>query len=305
MFDRVVHADWSMAPGGRFAAGAKRRGSVWSVDAPQPVGASEAFLDRLHCPGERVLAGFDFPIGVPLAWGERSGLRDFRELLDVIGTPPWHAFGEVCERPQDISLRRPFFPYRNHPRPTASMLVDGLGVPDMESLLRRCERPGPGRKRASALFWTMGPAQVGKAALTGWKEILRPSRHAARIWPFDGPLDRLAGTPGLVIAETYPADALPTLRISRPTTFSKGRRSERMALVPAIVERLRAGFGSRRITLTARAERALEEGFGRDPGGDAFDAFIGLLAMIATLETGPAAGASEIDACWEGAILGR
>jgi hypothetical protein len=47
-------------------------------------------------------------------------------------------------------------------------------------------------------FWTLGGNQVGKGALSGWKEFLRPAREltTVHIWPFDGSFEELLGRAG-------------------------------------------------------------------------------------------------------------
>ncbi|MXP65879.1 DUF429 domain-containing protein [Roseomonas sp. M0104] len=86
MFDQLIHADWSVSPRKRWAATAVRQAGHWVVKAPALVGPAEAFLDRAFAAAarQRVLLGFDFPIGVPAAYGARTGLRSFRELLPLL-----------------------------------------------------------------------------------------------------------------------------------------------------------------------------------------------------------------------------
>jgi hypothetical protein len=77
--------------------------------------------------------------------------------------------------------------------------------------------------------------QVGKGAITGWREVLAPNRDRIGIWPFDGTLaECLARTP-VVIAETYPGEAYGHLRIGRVPRWSKGSISGRQSVAEKLV----------------------------------------------------------------------
>ena len=50
-------------------------------------------------------------------------------------------------------------------------------------LLRVCELKTEHSQAACSLFWTLGGNQVGKGALTGWQEVIRPALlRGARLW---------------------------------------------------------------------------------------------------------------------------
>ena len=63
-----------------------------------------------------------------------------------------------------------------------------------------------------ALFWTLGGQQVGKAAISGWTQVLAPALRrlgdnpSISIWPFSGCLADLLQPGSTVLAETYPAE---------------------------------------------------------------------------------------------------
>jgi hypothetical protein len=57
-------------------------------------------------PGGCVLLGFDFPIGLPLAYAQRAGISSFRGVLPQLGSGAWGRFYEVAERPEEIGPAR-------------------------------------------------------------------------------------------------------------------------------------------------------------------------------------------------------
>ena len=88
--------------------------------------------------------------------------------------------------PSEIAITRPFYPRSSSKGVTRAELVAGLGVSSFDDLLRICERRTEHRQAACSLFWTLGGNQVGKGALTGWQEIIRPALlRGAKPWPFD------------------------------------------------------------------------------------------------------------------------
>jgi hypothetical protein len=308
MFDVVVHADWSTNPGGRWCATARRDGTGWQVAAPEPVGDLERYRDHLiaEAADASVLAGFDFPIGLPHAYGRSTGLPGFREALRRFGTEDgWHEVYAVARTPADISLRRPFYPAGTGAGTKIVELVTGLGLGSADDLLRVCERGGAGRKRASPLFWTVGAAQVGRAAIAGWRHVVAPAlRAGAALWPFDGPLEELAGRGRLVIAETYPADSYAAVGAPFRPGESKRRQGDRRGKADAIL-----GWAATRGLGVAACENVLRDGFGAARAGeDAFDALLGLLAMIPVVEAPARAISARLppaQLAWEGWILGR
>jgi hypothetical protein len=254
--------------------------------------------------GEPAMLGFDFPIGVPRAYAEMAGVEDFIELLRSCGRAPWREFFDVADSPDEVSLRRPFYPRTYGPKGAKrrSHLAEALGVP-FESLLRRCELRQPSRRAACSLFWTCGGNQVGKGALAGWRLLQAEPRESLRIWPFDGPLEELIGTGATVVAETYPAECtghlgLGTVSGKRHQEVRRGYGSALLDaahdlgvdVAPELLRRVRDGFGS---TLAAE---------------DQFDSFIGLLGMVSVLEGRRAAGDPADDIAVrtvEGWILGQ
>jgi hypothetical protein len=134
---------------------------------------------------------------------------------------------------------------------------------------------------------------VGKAAISGWKEVLVPALRSGKqkivLWPFDGELEEFLRSSRIVIAETYPAEFYRHLGV----TFSPSRavapsgtrvQAERAANAATLV-----GWASR-TRRRARAEICLpswQTDFGNTTNGeDRFDAVIGLFGMLNVLLCG-------------------
>jgi hypothetical protein len=242
-----------------------------------------------------ILAGFDFPIGLPLVYARQAGIQDFKGFLaelDQIGA--WSSFFDVAELPEQISTGRPFYPLRPG-RARQQHLLSGLEAENLDALRRLCERARPGRRAAAPLFWTIGAQQVGKAALSGWKEVLvpalvsrnneasgQPAPAGPAIWPFSGRLDELLLPGQVVIAECYPAEFYTHLGIAfspRRAGVKSGKRiqAERAANAAALM--LLAG--RLQVDMDPELQRQLIDGFGsKADGEDRFDATVGLLGMI-------------------------
>jgi hypothetical protein len=306
MFTRLIHSDWSMHPGKRWMASASRIGGSWYVDALQKVCDLALFLDDLFGGAETgaVLAGFDFPIGLPAAYGARTGFTGFPEALAAFGHGMWNDFFTVSHKPADILFERPFYPAGSGKGTLRMDLVNALGFASFDDLRRECERATDTRRAASPLFWTLGGNQVGKGALTGWQEILRPAMaRGARLWPFDGPLMSLGASGGVVLAETYPGEAYSHVGVRFRPGQSKTRQSDRAGFADAILELA----GGRGVECDDAVQDAIRDGFGSGKSGeDRFDALIGLLSMIEVVTGGRSEGwaSAGIGSKWEGWILG-
>ena len=306
----IAHADWSTHPNKRWVASAVLNGSAYTVGPPVNLVDAGRFVTtviRQAAPGA-ALIGFDFPIGLPEAYARRAGIHSFREFLQQLGSAPWHDFFVVAGRPLEISLQRPFYPAR--PGGTAhGHLLAGLGLDTMEQLLRRCERPYPGRNQASSLFWTLGPKQVGKAAIAGWQDVLlpalRPASGPVSLWPFDGELRELLDQGRCVLAETYPAEACLHLGFSPPGRgWSKRNPADRCAQGEHILR----WASQRSVGLTPPLLESIRTGFGNSAEGeDAFDAVVGVCSMLEVVlgyrEDGAPADPAVRDL--EGWILGQ
>jgi hypothetical protein len=275
----IVNCDWSTSESKRWAAAAEMlpTGS-YEVAGPMPVGITESFFQRLRLmvPSGAILVGFDFPIGVPLAYAHAAGFGRFPDMLMCLGVGKWSDFYNPAERPDEISLARPFYP-RTPGGTSKQQLLDGLGMGTAAELLRHCDRRNATRGNACEIFWTLGANQVGRAAIQGWRDLLAPAvrDRSIAIWPFDGDLSALLASAGITVLETYPAETYGHLGLTRG--FGKRRRDGRSSQADAILSWCaRNGVG-----LQADLAANIEDGFGSaETGEDAFDAFIGLLGMI-------------------------
>ncbi len=94
----------SVQPNGRYR-----------LHSPQPVGPLDQFLMHLKSEsglGACLLVGFDFPIGLPLAYARRAGIPDFLSALSDFGFDEWGEFYSVAETADEIRIERPFYPHR-------------------------------------------------------------------------------------------------------------------------------------------------------------------------------------------------
>ena len=178
---------------------------------------------------------------------------------------------------------------------------------DFSELYRRCEEQ-PGRNRAAALFWLVGGNQVGKAAITGWRDLLGPALVrkdiTVSIWPFDGDLTELLARPGMVVAETYPADVYRHLDLEiRRNKRSKRRQSDRAEDAGA----MNAWARTNQVHLTDRLHAEIVHGFGESTDGeDRFDAVVGLFGMLdVVLGNSPSERPDDATTRIEGWILGQ
>jgi hypothetical protein len=308
MFDWLIHADWSVTANKRWMAIAQRERAGWFVGAPLPVGDTANFLDTVFSAaiaGRRILIGFDFPIGVPVAYGDRIEFDNFRDLLNSLGEGAWARFFDVAATPSEIAIVRPFYPAIPKKGVSRADLAAGLGVQSFDDLFRICEHRTLNRRAACSLFWTLGGNQVGKGALSGWKEVIRPAlRRGAHLWPFDGTLASFTHVPGVVLAETYPAEAYYMVNAAFLLGQSKRRQADRKSKSSAVL----AWAERHAIDFSEAASFAVNDGFGsRSNGEDKFDAFMGLLKMIEVVDGRRAERTTPPDrgAAWEGWILGR
>lgn len=269
---RVAAADWSLHPRKRWVCVAE--GVV--VSAPQQVTDAASLLVG---DGPAVV-GFDFPIGLPEAYCRGAGITDFPSVL----AREWRASNEP-------SLAQPFYPHAPGGR-SKRVLEQALEL-ESRQWLRECDR----LTGAGALFWTLGPKQVGKAAITGWREVLRQRPDGWKLWPFDEvdvQRDRW-------VAEIYPALAYRLMHL--PANFGKRKQDARRAQAAKML----AFAEGLELRLSDQLTASVLDGFGASAAGeDPFDAFTGLLGMVDSLRRVPFPHAPPQDAVRrrEGWILG-
>lgn len=275
--DLVVAADWSTVETKRWMVRGERVGNGYVVYPPEPVGDHRSLMARLRgsLPDDHgLLIGFDFPIGLPVEYAQKTSVASFRTFLgEMAGRGEWERFYEISDLPR---LRQPFFPLPKHQSGNfRAQLGLALGFPGLSGLRRRCEQKTTTRKAAECLFFTLGSAQVGGGAIVGWRDVIQPALAEVKLWPFDGELVTLLATPGVAVAEIYPAEAYSHLGVSigSGTGATKtSRKARQRATSHWLVD-----FDSGPIRLSAAARSWVEWGFLAE---DDFDAMAGLLSML-------------------------
>ena len=298
----VAHCDWSIADAKRVMAVALRTIDGWAISPPEPVGDTATLFERLAARGEPggLLVGFDVPIGIPAASAEKAGLFGFRDLLRRMACGDYPDLARVAATVEEISLTRPFYPARPGGTRRAHLFA-ALGL-DATALTRRCEQATASRGAASMLFWTLGGNQVGKAALSGWRELILPRLDHVRLWPFDGPLAALTGE-GVTLVETYPGDVYARLGIPfRP--LGKTSQAGRQRAAPYLAR----WIAERPVTVSPALAERIADGFGPAKSGeDPFDALVGLFGMLDVVDGRRPEGVPDDPAVreTEGWILGQ
>lgn len=293
----VAAADWSKYETGRAIAVAVRdKAGRYEVTRFEPSGRSEGLLERLEAEaaGGGVLLGLDFPIGLPRRYAESIHLTAFRDGLA--------AFGTEFFIPTDVpSLSRPFYPSSSNGGARRQVLVDALGCDHIDQLRRLCEIKTDLRRAANPLFFTLGGAQVGRAAAHGWQHLLQRRLDSISIWPFDGSLEHLLERGGMTVVEIYPTDVYSRMGLTLGTAAG-GKRSDavaRAASARTVAERA----ASTGIRLSDSVSVELNEGCESE---HRFDALVGLLGMleVVTLEHHHREPTDPVVRAVEGWILG-
>jgi len=273
----VIAADWSTDERKRWMVRAERVDScAYIVYPPEPVGDKATLISRLRSQvreGESLLIGFDFPIGLPAKYAQRVGVTSFRDAMSQFGRDRWKSFYSISDSP---NLRQPFSPLPTHQTGKyRSKLAKALECQDLSALRRRCELKTSTRRAAECLFFTMGGAQVGAAAIVGWRDVIQTTLENIKLWPFDGDLSSLLSEQGVTIAEIYPAEAYLHLdiKIGRGTGRTKTSRDDRKKAAM----RWSSAFSTGQIRLSNAAQSWVEWGFRSE---DDFDAMAGLLSML-------------------------
>lgn len=92
-FDRLIHSDWSVVSGKRWNAVAQRSRQGWRVESLRRTPASDHFLECLFDPANTTLAGFDFPVGLPIFHLDKMGWEFRGRFRCMLGTPRGLDFG--------------------------------------------------------------------------------------------------------------------------------------------------------------------------------------------------------------------
>lgn len=277
MYDVIFHADWSKNRNKRWLAKAEKHQSGWDISSlkPSPCKLDELLLREAR--DKRVLAGFDFPIGVPAKWAEKRELGSFPSFLDELAKDSESLFFNVAGSKHEISLERPFYPATAKAGVKQEYLFQRLGFQSFSELRRTCEARADNRQPACPLFWTLGANQVGKGAISGWQKVVIPCVNGgARLWPFDGELC-MESPNGLTIAETYPAEMYGWLGAESVRKAGKRKQDARKAVANQIL----TWASLKGVSIASPLQDIVKNGFGEKPEGeDPFDAFCGVCGMI-------------------------
>lgn len=280
----IVHADWGSHSAKRWMAKAELVGTTYQVKPPERVGDLANYLQRMKSmtvSGGSILLGFDFPIGLPYAYAQQAEIENFLDWLPQLGHGKWREFYRVAETTDQISIYRPFYPYRPGGT-TRQQLLEKLGFQSIDVLRRECEKSPPLMRPAAPLFWTLGPQQVGKAALNGWEKLIIPGlkdrTHDIVIWPFSGKMPELIQPGRIIITETYPALYLHQLQlVNLNRRFSKRRQIDRVEAAKRLIQFAKVNS----IEIHPKLKSQLQGGFGSgDNGDDLFDAVVGIFGML-------------------------
>jgi hypothetical protein len=311
----VAHADWSTDRSKRWGAIARRSPPGFHVESLSTIGEVNTYFRRLVAMDAdgpaSVFAGFDFPIGVAKHYADLVGVQSFRDLLPELGAGQWADFYMPASDSTEISPRRPFYPQA--PGGTSqAYLAQALAAPSapkLSSLLRACEAKTPQRQAACCLFWTLGGNQVGKAAISGWKDLLAPALRDdafdVRLWPFDGGLFPLFAAGRVVVAETYPGEIYHHLGLRLRGLGLEGAGKRSQAARKANATAILVWAADNDVSFHESIVAVIRDGFGSEASGeDSFDALVGLLGMLEVLLSGrePAVGPHP---AVEGWILGQ
>jgi hypothetical protein len=301
----AVHADWSVDARKRWHAVALRDGAGWRLWAPAPVGELSAWIRGMQGLGAGPMAlGVDLPLGLPRGYVRAHlGDGDFPGFLR--GLRGRQEFFAVCDALEEIAPGRPFYPRRGIKGMSRAAHAAALGLEGPSGLSRLCDRATATRPAGAPLFWTLGANQTGKAAIAAWRDWLGPELARGvdlALWPFAGDFRALLARHAVVVAETYPAEAMRHLGLRMGG--SKRRQGDRVALGGA----LGAAMAGLSVVPDAGLMAEMAEGFGADAAGeDRFDCVIGVLGVINVIEGHRPDGVPDDPWLrrWEGWVLGQ
>ncbi len=301
----AVHADWSVDPRKRWFVKGLCRKAGWMLEAPEPVGDLTTFFERLRLSADGAVAlGVDLPLGLPRHYVQKH-VQSIDFLSFLHGLTRDATFFSVCADLAELGPDRPFYPARGMKGMTRASHAAALGLDDAHGLSRHCDRITATRPAGAPLFWTLGANQTGKAAIAAWRDLLLPALHGPAppaLWPFMGDFNMLLRTHQIVIAETYPAEALRHLGLR--LAGSKRRQSDRAAIAAP----LRAAMQALNTNPSPAMSAAIDDGFGADAAGeDRFDATIGVLGVINVIAGNRPDGIPDDPWLrrWEGWVLGQ
>ncbi len=151
--ERVIHADWSLHAAKRQVANASLQpdGSYRLEIQTDKMSTGDLLATIQHSAvtGQTLLVGFDFVIGLPLAYALQVDCEDFLDFLHRLELPAWQSFFKPARIREQISLTQPFYPDRPGGS-RLSHLLQALKIADANALRRTCERRQVGRRAATS-----------------------------------------------------------------------------------------------------------------------------------------------------------
>jgi len=301
----VLSADWSKGARKRAAFEARPENGDWilSLSPPPSTGWTlAALLERARSmrdeTGRGVWIGIDACIGLPAAYVERAGARDFSTAMLALQEGGGLDDGAEAQSAQSWSTAHPFF---RVPAGRGGLTRFHQAAGGRSTLLRAIEL----RTAAKPVFALSGiPGTVGSGSRALWQELaplLAQPYRDFRIWPFEGSVRHLsepAEPAKIVVAETYPrasyAVALEAALPARPRALAKTKRAARREALHAL------GVAPWR-----RASRVkLRDLEAAEADEDPFDALMAATALVSLLAEGRPLSCPLVDPLAEGGILG-
>ncbi|MGE3845092.1 MAG: hypothetical protein AB7I50_26310 [Vicinamibacterales bacterium] len=249
------------------------------------------------------MAAFDVPLGVPRSYltalGKLHGAAPMETFLDMLrgvrSTPHFH---EATKSAQDWGIDRPFFvvPAGDGGLGTYVAAAARAGV----DLYRKIDRT----TGAKAAFIKSGiPGSVGSAAGALWQELASQltADRTFKVWPFEGTIEDLLRSRGVVVGEMYPRAAYATALVDMPPT---SRPPLIVAKTDAVIRR--AAIASLRAARwVGSLDVGLEDLSQAEASEDDFDACVTAAALLrCVLEDAPLCQPELEAAGSEGGILG-
>lgn len=231
LLPNIICADWSVNAKNRAAIGLfQQDANNWSLRFRDGIDDVDAWLKTwLDGQAQRTWLGIDVGLGLPEAWWQavqaagKPAPRSFRELLQSLSKDD--PFFQRAQKLEELSLWRPFASIKDSKK--QDLVKTLFGDSDKPNpLMRQCDREA----KAEALFWCVGPRQVGGASAHAWKTIIKPflDHEAMQLAFLDCTWAEASERLGLTIVEIWPTLARKSVA-GKGFNGSKENRADRIA----------------------------------------------------------------------------